>query len=102
MKEKNEKAGLKLNIQKIKIMESSPTTSWQIEGKKSGSSDRFYFLKLQNHCRWCLQPWNEKTLAPWKESHDKPRQCIKQQKHCFANKGLYNQSYVFFRSHVWM
>ena len=33
-----------------------------------------YFLGLQNHCRWWLQPWNSKTLAPWKKSYDKPRQ----------------------------
>ena len=47
---KNEKAGLKINIQKIKIMASSPITSQQIEEDKSGNSDRFYFLGLQNHC----------------------------------------------------
>ena len=46
-----EKAGLKLNIQNIKIMASSPITSWQTEGEKSGSSDRFYLLGLQNRCR---------------------------------------------------
>ena len=40
----NEKAGLKLNIQKIKIMASSPITSWQIDGEKTRNSDRFYFL----------------------------------------------------------
>ena len=51
-KEESEKAGLKLNIQKIKIMASSPITSWQIDGEKSGNSDRFYFLGLQNHCGW--------------------------------------------------
>ena len=56
VKEENEKAGLKLNIQKMKIMASGPITSWQIEGKKSGSSDRFHFLGLQNHCRQQLQP----------------------------------------------
>ena len=50
-KEESEKFGLKLNIQKTMIMASSPITSWQIEGK-SGSSDRFYFLGLQNHYRW--------------------------------------------------
>ena len=44
---------------------------------ESGNSDRFYFLGLKNHCGWWLQPWNPKTLAPWKESYDKPRQCIK-------------------------
>ena len=51
VKEESEMAGLKLNIQKTMIMASSPITSWQIEGK-SGSSDRFYFLGLQNHYRW--------------------------------------------------
>ena len=48
VKEESEKAGLKLNIQKTKIMASSPIASWQVEGK-SGSNDRFYFLGLQNH-----------------------------------------------------
>ena len=42
------------------------------------------------------------TLAPWKESYDKPRQCIKRQRHHFANKGPYSQSYDFSSSHVWM
>ena len=51
VKEKNEKAGLKLNIQKMKIMVSGPITSWQIDGGKNGDSGRFYFLGLQNHCR---------------------------------------------------
>ena len=51
MKEESEKDGLKLNIQKTKIMASGPITSWQIDGK-SGSSDTFYFLGLQNHCGW--------------------------------------------------
>ena len=50
VKEKSEKAGLKLNIQKTKIMASSPITSWQIDGK-NGNSDRLYFLGLQNQCR---------------------------------------------------
>ena len=51
VKEESEKAGLKLNIQKTKIMASGSITSWQIERGKSGSSDRFYFLGLQNHYR---------------------------------------------------
>ena len=50
LKEESEKAGLK-KIRKTKIMASSPITSWQIEGKKQ-SSDRFYFLGVQNHCGW--------------------------------------------------
>ena len=52
VKEESEKAGLKLNIQKAKIMASSPISSWQIEGEINGNSERFYFLGLQNHCRW--------------------------------------------------
>ena len=51
VKEESEKAGLKLNIQKTKIMASSPTTSWQRAGEKNGNSGRFYFGGLQNHCR---------------------------------------------------
>ena len=51
VKEQSEKAGLKLNTQKNKIMASGLITSWQ-KGGKSGNSDRFYFLGLQNHCRW--------------------------------------------------
>ena len=50
VKEESEKVGLKLNIQKTKIMASGPITSWQIDGE-TGNSDRFYFLGLQNHCR---------------------------------------------------
>ena len=46
------------------------------------------------------QPRNSKTLAPWKKSYDKPRQCTKKQRHHFADKGLYSQSYGFFSSHV--
>ena len=52
VKEESEKGGIKLNIQKTKIMASGPITSWQIERGKTGNSDRFYFLGLQNHCRW--------------------------------------------------
>ena len=50
VKEESEKAGLKLNVQKTKIMASGPITSWQINGEKDGNSDRCYFLGLQNHC----------------------------------------------------
>ena len=57
VKEESEKVGLKLNIQKTKIMASGPFTSWQIDGKQ-WNSDRLSFLGLQNHCRWWLQPWN--------------------------------------------
>ena len=51
VREKSEKAGLKLNIQKTKIMASGPITSWQIDGETM-ETVRDYFLGLQNHCRW--------------------------------------------------
>ena len=54
---------------------------------------------LQNHCRWWLQPWNEKTLVPWKKSYDQPGQNLK---NYFVNKGPSSQSYGFSSNHVWM
>ena len=52
VKEESEKAGLKFNIQKSKIMASGPITSWEIDGGNNRNSDRISFLGLQNHCRW--------------------------------------------------
>ena len=52
VKEESEKVGLKLNIQKTKIMASGPITSWQVDGGNSGNSVRLYFSGLQNPCRW--------------------------------------------------
>ena len=57
VEEESEKAGLKLNIQKTKIMASGPITSWQIDGE-TVETVKLYFFGLQNHCRWWLQPWN--------------------------------------------
>ena len=57
---------------------------------------------LQNHCRWWLQPWNSKMLAPWKKSYDQPRQHIKKQRNYFADKGPSSQSDDFSSSHVQM
>ena len=70
--------------------------------RNSGNRGRLYFLGLQNHCRWWLQPCNEKMLTPWMESYDKPRQHIKKQRHFFANKGPSSQGYSFSSSQVWM
>ena len=52
VKEESEKVGLKLNIQRTKIMASGPITSWEIDEGKNGYSERLYFLGLQNQCRW--------------------------------------------------
>ena len=58
VKEESEKFGLKLNIQKMKIMASGPITSWGIDGETVETVSDFIFGGLQNHCRWWLQPWN--------------------------------------------
>ena len=99
-KEESEKADLKL-IQKMKIMASSPITSWQIDGETMETVRDFLFLGSKitagGDCSHEI-----KTLAPWKKSYDKPRQYIKKQKHYFADKGPYSQIYGFSSSHVWM
>ena len=94
MKEENEKDGLKFNIQKTKIMATGPITSWQI--------DRVC------HCFHCFSIFfgskitaagdcshESKTLAPWKESYDQPRQHIKKLRHYFANKVRLVKAMVF-------
>ena len=56
VKVESEKVGLKLNTQKMKIMASGPITSWQIDGETMATGTDFYFLGLQNHCKWWVQP----------------------------------------------
>ena len=58
VKEESEKVGLKFNIQKTKIMASSPITSWEIDGETVETVADFFFPGLQNHCLWWLQQWN--------------------------------------------
>ena len=67
-----------------------------------GNSGWLNFGGLQNHCRWWLQPWNKKTLTPWKKSYDQPRKHIKKQRHYFVNKGPSSQGYGFPSSHIWL
>ena len=105
VKEESEKVGLKLNIQKTKIMASGPITSWQMETVTTVSlwkQWQILFWGAPNHCRWWLQPWNEKMLAPWKESYDQPGQHVKKQRHYFASKGPSSQGCGFSSGHVWM
>ena len=101
VKEESEKAGLKLNIQKVKIMASGPITSWEIDGEKMETVADFIFLGFKitanGDCSHEI-----KTLAPWKKSYDQTRQHISKQKHYFANKSPSSQSYDFSSSHVWM
>ena len=100
VKEESEKVDLKLNIQKIKIIASSPITSWQIHGETMETARDFIFLGSEitadGDCSREIQ------LAPWKKSYDQPRQHIKKQRHYFTDKGPSSQSYGFSSSHVWM
>ena len=101
VKEESEKVGLKLNIQKTKIMASGPITSWQIDGETVETVTDFTLggSKITANGDYSHEI---KRLAPWTESYDKPRQCIKKQRHHFALKGPSSQSYGFPSSHVWM
>ena len=98
VKEESEKVGLKLSIQKTKIMASGPITSWEIGGETVAN---FIFLGSRITAdRDCSH--EIKTFAPSKKSYDQPRQHIKKQRHYFANKDRSSQSYGFSSSHVWM
>ena len=100
VKEESEKAGLKFNSEKTKIMTSSPITSQQIEEVKVETETDFIFLGSKitvdgdSGCEI-------KTLVPSMQSYDKPRQCLKKQRHHFVIKGPFSQSYGFSSSHVW-
>ena len=98
VKEESEKVGLKLNIQKAKIMASGPITSWEIDGE-TVSDFIFWGSKItaDGDCSHEI-----KTLTPWKESYDQPRQHIQKQRHYFANKSLSSQGYGFSSSHIWI
>ena len=82
-------------------MASRPITSWETEEEKVEAVTDFIFMgskiTVDGDCSHEI-----KTLAPWKEDCDKPRQCIKKQRHHFANKGPYSQSCGFSSSHVQM
>ena len=75
MKVKSETVGFELNIQKTKIMASGPITSWQIDGETVETVSDFIFggSKITADGDCSHEPWNEKTLTPWKESYDQPR-----------------------------
>ena len=91
------KADLKLNIQKTKIMASSPFTSWQIDGEIMETVTDFTFLGSKITVDGdCSHEIKRRLLL------DKSRHHIKKQRHYFADKGPYSQSYGFFSSHVCM
>ena len=100
VKEESEKVGLKLNIQKTKIMASGPITSWQIDGETMETMTDFIFLGSKITADGDCSHEIKKMFTPWKESYDQPRQYIKRQRHYFANKGPSSQSYGFSSSHI--
>ena len=101
VKDESEKVGLKLSIQKTKIMASGLITSWQINGESVETVTDFILggskITADGDCSHEM-----KTLAPWMKSYDQPRQHIKKQRHYFVNKGPSSQGYGFSSSHVWM
>ena len=101
VKEESENVGLKFNIQKTEIIASGPITSWQIDGETMETVMNFIFLITKiiadGGCRHEI-----KTLPPWKERYNKPKQHIKKQRHYLVHKCLSSQSYSFSSSHVWM
>ena len=84
VQEESEKVGLKLNIQKMKIMTSGPITSWEIDGETLETVSDFIFwgsrITADGDCSTEI-----KTLTPWKESYDQPRWYIQKQRHYFAD-----------------
>ena len=91
VKEERDKAGLKLNIQKTKIMAPGHITSCQMEGGKVETVTDFIFLGSKITVNLdCSHKILKQTHAPWKNNYDKPRQCIKKQRHHFADIGLYS------------
>ena len=97
VKEESEKVGLKLNIQKTKIMASVPITSWQIDGETMETVADLILLGSKLTADDDCSHEIKKTLAPWKKSYDQSRQLIKKQRHYFANKGPSSQNYGFFQ-----
>ena len=102
VKEDSENVGLKLNTQKTKIMASGPITSWQIDGETVETVSDFIFLGSKVTADGDCSHEIKRSLTPWKESYDQPRQHNKKQRHYFANKGPSSQGYGFSRGHVWM
>ena len=103
VKEESEIVGLKLRIQKTKIMASGPITSWQIDGETVGTVTDFIFLggskiTADGDCSHEIK----RRLLLGRKVMTNQRQHIKKQRHYFANKGPSSQNYGFSSGHVWM
>jgi len=100
MKEESEKSGLKLNIQKTKIMTSGPITSWQIDGETMKTVTDLIFLGSRITADADCSHEIKRRLLLEKKSYDQSRHHIKNQRHYFANKGPSSQGYGFSSGHV--
>ena len=102
VKEESEKVGLKLNIQKTKILASNPITPWQTIGETVEAVIDFIFGASKITSGGDCSHEIKRRLLLGREVKDQPRQHIIKQRHYFANKGLSSQGYGFSSSHVWM
>ena len=102
VKEESEKAGLKLNIQKLKIMASGLITSQQIDGETMGTMTDFIFLGSKITADGNCSHDIKRHLFLGRKAMRNLEHLIKKQRHYFANKGPYSQSYGFSSSHVWI
>ena len=95
VKEKNEKAGLKLNIKKTKIMAPSPITSWQIDGETKETVTDFISLGSKITADGDFSLEIKRHLLLGKKSYDQPRQHITKERHFFANKSIQSKLRFF-------
>ena len=98
VKEESQKVGLKLNIQKTKIMTSGPITSWQIDGETVSD----FIFGAPKSLQMVIAAIKLKDAYSLEGEYGKPGQLIKKQRDYFANKGPSSQGYGFSSSHVWM
>ena len=102
VKEESEKVGLKLNIQKTKIMASGPITSWEIDGETVGTVSDYIFLGSKITADGdCSHEIKRRSLLGRKVMTNLDT-ILKKQRHYFANKGPSGQGYGFSSGHVWM
>ena len=102
VKVESEKVGLKLNIQKTKIMASGPITSWEIDGETVETVADFIFLDSKITADGDCSHEIKRRLFLGRKLNNQPRQHIKNQRHHFVNKGPSSQGYGFSCGHVWM
>ena len=101
VKEESEKAGVKLNFQKTKIIAFGPTTSWQIDGEKLEAVTDFPFLDLKITVDSDCSPKSKRRSLLGRKVMTNLDSILKN-RHYFGNKGPYNQNYGFSRGHVWI